>query len=63
MKYLGVLKAQSNVDFDARLQQQFTHQGIREFHDINALATKYGLVLQRDYPMPANNRLIVWQKS
>ena len=63
MKYLGVLEAQSNVDFDASLQQQFAHQGIREFHDINALATKYGLVLQKDHQMPANNRLIVWQKS
>jgi hypothetical protein len=62
MKYLGVLDAQSNIAFDHRLQQQFPHQGIREFHDINCLATDAGLVLQEDNAMPANNRLIVWKK-
>lgn len=63
MKYLGVLEAQSNVEFDYRLRQQLPHQGIREFHDINRLATNAGLVLMEDNPMPANNRLIVWQKN
>lgn len=62
MKYLGVLDAQSNIAFDHRLQQQFPHQGIREFHDINRLATDAGLILQEDNAMPANNRLIVWKK-
>jgi hypothetical protein len=57
-----VLDAQSNIAFDHRLQQQFPHQGIREFHDINCLATDAGLVLQEDNAMPANNRLIVWKK-
>jgi hypothetical protein len=63
MKYLGVLDAQSNVEFDYRLQQQSSHQGIREFHDINSLAIEAGMVLREDNSMPANNRLIVWQKS
>ena len=62
MKYLGVLDAQSNIEFDHRLRQQLAHQGIREFHDINQLALSAGLVLREDNPMPANNRLIVWQK-
>ena len=61
-KYLGVLDAQSNIDFDYRLQQQSAHQGIREFHDINQLAMNAGLNLREDNAMPANNRLIVWQK-
>jgi SAM-dependent methyltransferase len=62
MKYLGVLDAKSNIEFDHRLRQQLAHQGIREFHDINQLALSAGLVLREDNPMPANNRLIVWQK-
>ena len=63
MKYFGVLEAQSNVEFDYRLRQQVAHQGIREFHDINRLAIDSGLELIEDNAMPANNRLIVWQKS
>jgi hypothetical protein len=62
MKYLGVLDAPSNIAFDYRLRQQHAHQGIREFHDINQLALDAGLELREDNPMPANNRLIVWQK-
>ena len=62
MKDAGVLDAQSNIEFDYRLRQQLAHQGIREFHDINQLALNAGLVLREDNPMPANNRLIVWQK-
>jgi len=62
IKYQGELDAQSNVQFDQRLQQQFPHQGIREFHDINRLALAAVLVLLEDNTMPANNRLLVWQK-
>ena len=63
MKYMGVLEAQSNVEFDYRLRQQSPHQGIREFHDINRLANNAGLALKEDNLMPANNQLIVWQKT
>jgi phospholipid N-methyltransferase len=62
MKYMGVLEAPSNVQFDHWLQQQVPHQGIREFHELNQLAMDAGLTLQEDNAMPANNRLIVWQK-
>ncbi|HCH33700.1 MAG TPA: methylase [Oceanospirillaceae bacterium] len=63
MKYHGVLAAQSNVRFDAWLQQQVPHQGIREFQELNQLAMDAGLTLQEDNAMPANNQLIVWQKQ
>ncbi|MDG2502425.1 MAG: DUF938 domain-containing protein [Porticoccaceae bacterium] len=63
MKYMGELSAQSNVQFDRMLKQQSPHQGIREFHDINRLALKAGLVLLEDLAMPANNRFLVWQKA
>ena len=45
------------------LRQQNPCQGIREFWDINRLATQAGLELMQDNAMPANNRLIVWQKK
>ena len=63
MQYLGVIEPQSNRDFDASLQQQASHMGIREFHQINRLAAEAGLVLLDDHAMPANNRLLVWQKA
>lgn len=63
MKYQGVLEAQSNVAFDAALREAIPHQGIRDFEDINALAKLVGLMLLEDKQMPANNRLLVWQKS
>jgi hypothetical protein len=37
--------------------------GIREFHQINQLAAEAGLMLLEDHAMPANNRLLVWQKA
>lgn len=63
MQYQGVIEPQSNRDFDANLQQQASHMGIREFHQINRLAAEAGLVLLDDHAMPANNRLLVWQKA
>jgi hypothetical protein len=62
MKYNGALEAPSNVQFDQMLRQQFPHQGIREFGEVNQLASSAGLKLVEDNAMPANNRLLVWQK-
>jgi SAM-dependent methyltransferase len=63
MQYQGVIEPQSNRDFDASLRQQSSHMGIREFHQINQLAAEAGLMLLEDHAMPANNRLLVWQKA
>lgn len=63
MQYEGRLEPQSNRDFDARLRHQASHQGIREFHDINRLAQDANLLLRDDHPMPANNRLLIWRKT
>ena len=63
MQYQGVIEPQSNRDFDASLRQQASHMGIREFHQINHLAAEAGLMLLEDHAMPANNRLLVWQKA
>jgi hypothetical protein len=58
-----VIEADSNRAFNARLKAQNQQQGIREFNDLNALASSQGLILCEDNPMPANNRLLVWQKA
>ena len=63
MGYAGVIAPQSNIQFDQHLRQQAAHMGIRDFHDINRLALNAGLVLLDDHPMPANNRLLIWEKA
>ena len=63
MKYAGEHSSESNRIFDLRLREGFAHRGIREFHEINQLALSGDLILLDDHAMPANNRLLIWQKS
>lgn len=63
MKYAGEHTSESNRSFDLRLREQVPHRGIREFHAINQLALDGDLILLDDHAMPANNRLLIWQKS
>ena len=37
--------------------------GIRDFEAVDALARGAGFALARDYPMPANNRTLVWKRE
>jgi cyclopropane fatty-acyl-phospholipid synthase-like methyltransferase len=52
----------SNARFDAWLKERGAHQGIRDFEALNELAHDEGFSLTEDNAMPANNRLLVWQK-
>ena len=61
--YGGHFTSESNAQFDASLKTQAAHMGIRDFEAVDALASGQALVLQNDYAMPANNRLLVWQKK
>ena len=63
MQYNGQLEPQSNRDFDAQLRQRANHQGIRDVSKINQLAEYVGLQLRDDHMMPANSRLLIWQKT
>ena len=54
--------SQSNAEFDAWLKQRDPGSGIRDFEELNRLALDSGLLLVTDYSMPANNRLLYWQK-
>lgn len=55
--------SESNARFDGWLQDQNPASGIRDFEDIDALASAAGMVLQDDVPMPSNNRIIYWKKT
>jgi cyclopropane fatty-acyl-phospholipid synthase-like methyltransferase len=61
--YNGKFTSESNARFDQWLKQKAHHQGIRDFEAINKLAGKIGLSLIEDNEMPANNRLLVWQRN
>lgn len=60
--YQGKFTSDSNRNFDAWLKSVAPHQGIRDFEAVQALAEGIGLELLEDNAMPANNRLVVWQK-
>jgi hypothetical protein len=61
--YGGRFTSESNATFDAWLKQSGTHQGIRDFEAVDALAVTAGLTLIEDRAMPSNNRCLVWKRG
>ena len=61
--YGGRHTSDSNAAFDASLQLQAPHRGIRDFEAVDALARGIGLRLLEDRTMPANNRCLVWARA
>lgn len=59
--YDGIYTSESNERFDGWLKKRDSQSGIRDFEWVSSLAKNIGLELVRDYPMPANNRLLVWR--
>jgi SAM-dependent methyltransferase len=60
--YNGGFTSESNARFDAWLRARDPDSGIRDFEAVTALAREHELVLVEDHGMPANNRMLVWQK-
>lgn len=60
--YAGQYTSDSNRRFDQWLKQQNPLSAIRDFEQLDEAAGKAGMTLWQDYPMPANNRLLVWRK-
>ncbi|MFN3860775.1 MAG: DUF938 domain-containing protein [Roseateles sp.] len=54
--------APSNLAFDADLRARNPAWGIRRLADVAATATAAGLALRERLDMPANNKLLVWQR-
>jgi len=62
-KYNGDFTTPSNQRFDQWLKQNDPVSGIRDFEAVDRLAQDQGLFLQNDFPMPANNQLLVWKRK
>lgn len=58
----GQFSSDSNAAFDASLKDHAAHMGIRDMAELGLLAVGSHLVLKADHPMPANNRLLEWQR-
>lgn len=61
--YKGSYTSLSNEAFDKELKTRNPLMGIRNFEDVVEGMKKNGLILLKDYEMPANNRLLVFNKS
>lgn len=61
--YGGQYTSESNANFDLWLKDRNPVSAIRDFEWVEQLASAAGFALQEDVAMPANNRLLVWQKT
>lgn len=58
----GVYTSESNRTFDTYLQSRDPDSRIRDKQDLNELAIKHSLKFHKDWPMPANNKILSWTK-
>lgn len=63
VNYGGQYTSESNAQFDRWLKQRDAASGIKNFEWLADIARFSGLECVEDFPMPANNRILVWQKS
>lgn len=60
--YNGNYTSDSNARFDAWLKQRDPDSGIKHFETLQEKAGEFGMEIFKDIEMPANNRILVWQK-
>jgi len=61
--YGGKHTSASNVEFDAWLRARDPSSGVRDFDALDRCAQANGLRARADHAMPANNRVLVWEKQ
>ena len=61
--FAGQYTSDSNQRFDQWLKGRDPLSGIRNFEDLNRLASEQGLAFQEDIAMPVNNRILVWRRN
>ncbi|MCB1857633.1 MAG: DUF938 domain-containing protein [Gammaproteobacteria bacterium] len=61
--YGGRYTSDSNARFDSWLKSRDPDSGIRNAEELNALADRAGMIPQGDYRMPANNRILCWERE
>jgi hypothetical protein len=62
-RYDGRYTSDSNQEFDRMLQERDPLSGVRDIQAVASLAAQYGLRMEADYDLPANNRLVVFTKE
>jgi hypothetical protein len=62
-RYDGRYTSDSNREFDQMLQDRDPASGLRDIREVTALALQYGLRLDEDHDLPANNRLLIFIKE
>jgi SAM-dependent methyltransferase len=62
-RYGGRYTSDSNQEFDRMLQERDPLSGLRDIRAVTTLAEQYGLRLDEDHDLPANNRLVVFVKE
>lgn len=62
-RYAGRYTSDSNREFDQMLQDRDPQSGLRDLEAVCLLADQYGLHLDADADLPANNRLLVFIKE
>lgn len=58
----GEFTSDSNRRFDAMLRARDPDSGLRDFEALDELAGEGGMQFRREYPMPANNHILCWEK-
>jgi len=61
--YNGNYTSESNARFDQWLKQRNSDSGIKHYETLVEYAERNGLSPVQDIEMPANNRLLVWEKT
>lgn len=61
--YQGAYTSNSNAEFDVWLKQRDPGSAIRNFEDLDSLASQAGMTLHKDIELPANNRILCWIKK
>ncbi len=62
-RYAERYTSESNREFDRMLQERDPESGLRDIQAISLLAEQYGLRLDADHDLPANNRLLVFTRE
>ena len=59
----GKFTADSNREFDRHLRSRDPQMGLRDLEALESLASRSQMVLQEQFPMPANNQILVFRKK
>ncbi len=62
-KYQGAFTSESNGAFDLWLKERDAQSGVRDFETINQLMNDQDMNLIEDLAMPANNQMLIFEKT